>query len=499
MTNMTSSDAATQTLSASAQEGSGLLDEIVEQSRIARSPVEHERAKDLISELAREVMSGTILVSDNLSASLDKRIAELDQLISKQLSAVMHHPDFQKVESVWRGLYYFCQESPSNPMIKIRMLNTTKKELTKDFQSAIDFDQSALFKKIYEEEYGSFGGAPFAALIGDFEFDRQPSDIYLLEQISHVAAAAHTPFISAAAPTIFGLDSFTDIDRPRDVSKIFETAEYAKWRSFRDSEDSRYVALTLPRFLGRLPYHPKEGTLVEGFNFVEDVSGADHNQYLWVNAAYSFGTRLTNAFDTYGWCAAIRGVEGGGLVEGLPVHTFKTDDGEVALKCPTEIAITDRREKELSDLGFIPLVHCKNTDYAAFFGAQSTQKARKYDNDNANANSILSSQIQYIMAVSRIAHYLKAMMRDKIGSFASAGNVETFLNEWLSRYVLLDDGASHEAKAQYPLREASVKVVEQPGRPGSYKSVVFLRPHFQLDELSVSLRLVTELPQAANG
>lgn len=485
--------------SSTAESETSLLDQIVTESRIAKSDIEHARAKDLIAELAREVMSGTVVVSDNLSASIDKRIAQLDELISKQLSAVMHAPEFQKLESSWRGLHYFCSATPSNPMLKIRLLNTNKKELAKDFQSAIDFDQSALFKKVYEEEYGTFGGAPYAALVGDFDFTRQPSDIYLLEQLSHVAAAAHAPFISAASPEMFGLDSFTEMGRPRDLSKIFETAEYMKWRSFRESEDSRYVALTLPRFLGRLPYNPKDGTTVEGFNFIEDVSGADHSEYLWVNAAYSFATRLTDAFDLHGWCAAIRGVEGGGLVEGLPVHTFKTDDGEIALKCPTEISVTDRREKELSDLGFIPLVHCKNTDYAAFFGAQSTQKAKKYASDAANSNSILSSQIQYIMAVSRIAHYLKAMMRDKVGSFASAGNVETFLNEWLSRYVLLDDGASHEAKAQFPLREASVKVVDVPGRPGAYKSVVFLRPHFQLDELSVSLRLVTELPQAANG
>lgn len=322
--------------------------------------------------------------------------------------------------------------------------------------------------------------------------------MYLLEQISHVAAAAHAPFISAASSSMLGLESFTDIDRPRDVSKIFETAEYVQWRSFRESDDARYVALTMPRVLGRLPYHPKDGTVTEGFNFIEEVTGQNHAEYLWMNSAYAFATRLTNAFDMYGWCAAIRGVEGGGLVEGLPVHTFKTNDGEVVFKCPTEIAITDRREKELSDLGFIPLVHCKNTDYAVFFGAQSTQKPKKYDSDSANANSALSSQIQYIMAVSRIAHYLKAMMRDKVGSFASAGNVEAFLNEWLSQYVLLDDGASQEAKAQYPLREASVKVVENPAQPGHYKSVVFLRPHFQLDELSVSLRLVTELPQSSN-
>lgn len=473
-----------------------LLDDIVERSRIARSHEEHDRAKRLIGALAKEVMAGTILVSDNMTLSLDKRIAEIDALISTQLSQIMHSPEFQKIESTWRGLYYFCQETPSNPLIKITMLNTTKKELIKDFQSATDFDQSALFKKIYEEEYGSFGGAPYAALVGDFEFDRTPSDLYILEQISHVAAAAHAPFISAASSDLLGLESFTDIDRPRDVSKIFETAEYVQWRSFRDSDDARYVALTMPRVLGRLPYHPKEGMSTEGFHFVEAVSGEDHNEYLWMNSAYALSTRLTNAFDLYGWCAAIRGVEGGGLVEGLPVHTFKTSDGEVSFKCPTEIAITDRREKELSDLGFIPLVHCKNTDYAAFFAAQSTQKPKKYTTDSANANSALSSQIQYIMAVSRIAHYLKAMMRDKVGSFASAGNVEAFLNKWLSQYVLLDDGASQEAKAQYPLREATVKVVENPAAPGHYKSVVFLRPHFQLDELSVSLRLVTELPQS---
>ena len=493
MSNLQAAQATSQTT-----EDVGLLDSIVEQSRIARNDEEHVRAKSLLGELAKEVMAGTITVSENMTLSIDKRIAEIDALISAQLSKIMHNENFQKIESTWRGLYYFCQETPSNPLIKIRMLNTTKKELVKDFQSATDFDQSTLFKKVYEEEYGSFGGAPYATLIGDFEFDRTPSDMYLIEQISHVAAAAHAPFISAASPSILGLDSFTDIDRPRDVSKVFETAEYVQWRSFRESDDSRYVALTMPRVLGRLPYDPKEGWATEGFNFVEDVNGDNHDQYLWMNAAYGFGTRLTNAFDQHGWCAAIRGVEGGGLVEGLPVHTFKTNDGEVVFKCPTEVAITDRRDKELSDLGFIPLVHCKNTDYAAFFGAQSTQKPKKYDSDTANANSALSSQIQYIMAVSRIAHYLKAMMRDKIGSFASAGNVEAFLNEWLAQYILLDDGASQEAKAQYPLREASVKVVEDPANPGHYKSVVFLRPHFQLDELSVSLRLVTELPQSSN-
>ncbi|MEC5386382.1 type VI secretion system contractile sheath large subunit [Uliginosibacterium sp. H3] len=482
-----------------AAEETSLLDRIVADSKVAKSAAEHTRARDLIGELVSQVMEGTVVISENLSATLDARIAELDHLISEQLSAVMHAPEFQKLESSWRGLEYLSKQTSTSSTLKIKVFNTAKKDLVKDFKSAIDFDQSVLFKKVYEEEFGTFGGSPFGALIGDFEIGRQPEDMYFIDQMSHVAAAAHAPFIAGSSPELFGLESFTDLGKPRDLGKVFDTVEYAKWKSFREGEDSRYVGLTLPHFLGRLPYHPKDGTPTEGFNYVEDVDGTDHSKYLWVNASYAFAARLTDAFDLFGWCAAIRGVEGGGLVEDLPTHTFKTDDGEVALKCPTEIAITDRREKELSDLGFIPLVHCKGTDYAAFFGAQSTQKARKYNTDAANANSSLSSQLQYIFAVSRIAHYLKAMMRDKIGSFASAGNVETYLNNWIAQYVLLDDGASQEAKAQFPLREASIQVSEVPGRPGVYRAVSFLRPHFQLDELSVSLRLVAELPQSAKG
>ena len=476
-----------------------LLDSIVEQSKVARSDTERVRAKDIISELVREVLSGTVVMSDNLSATLDARVAEIDALISQQLSVVMHHPDFQKLESTWTGLHYLCKHTSTGSMMKIQVFNATKKELIKDFKTAIDFDQSALFKKVYEEEFGTFGGAPFGTLIGDFEISRQPEDMYFAEQMSHVAAAAHAPFISAASPEMFGVEAFTDLGKPRDLSKVFDTVEYAKWKSFRDSEDARYVGLTVPRFLGRLPFNPKDGTTVEGFNFVEDVDGTDHSKYLWVNTAFAMGARLTAAFETYGWCAAIRGVEGGGLVEDLPTHTFKTDEGEVALKCPTEIAITDRREKELSDLGFIPLVHCKNTDYAAFFGAQSTQKAKKYDSDAANSNAALSSQLQYMFAVCRIAHYLKSMMRDKVGSFASTDSVELYLNQWINQYVTSDDVATHEVKAKYPLREARVDVSEVPGRPGHFRATAFVRPHFQLDELTVSLRLVAELPQGVKA
>lgn len=476
-----------------------LLDEIVENSRVAKSDEERERAKDIISLLAREVLEGSVVVSDNLSRTLDARIAELDRLISGQLNEVMHAPEFQKLESSWRGLKYLVDQTSTGTMLKIKVLNASKQELNKDFRSALEFDQSSVFKKIYEEEFGTFGGAPFGALLGDYDIGRQPEDMYFIEQMSHVAAAAHAPFISAADPSFLGLETFTDLGKPRDLAKVFDTVEYAKWKSFRDSEDSRYVALTLPRFLGRLPYDPVEGLPTEGFNFVEDVDGTDHSKYLWCNTAYAFGARLTNAFADFGWCAAIRGVEGGGLVEGLPTHTFRTDDGEVALKCPTEVAITDRREKELSDLGLIPLVHCKNTDYAAFFGAQSTQKPRQYNTDSANANAELSAQLQYIFAVSRVAHYLKAMMRDKIGSFASASNVEAFLNNWIAQYVLLDDNATQEAKAQFPLREAEIQVTEVPGRPGVYRAVAFLQPHYQLNELSVSLRLVADLPASAKG
>jgi type VI secretion system protein ImpC len=481
-----------------AAEATDLLDRIVEESKVAKSSTEHERARDIIAELVNQVVQGTVTMSHNLSATLDARVAELDRMISAQLSAIMHAPAFQKLEQSWTGLHYLVRNSATGPGLKVRMLNVTKRELVRDFQSALEFDQSEVFKKIYEEEFGTFGGSPYATPLGDFEVTRQPEDMYFLEQMSHVAAAAHAPFITAAAPGLFGLEGFGELGKPRDLAKVLDTVEYAKWKAFRESEDSRYVGLTLPRFLGRLPFNPVDGTTVEGFNFVEDVDGTDHQRYLWCNASYAFGARLTKAFEEYGWCAAIRGVEGGGLVDDLPTHTFRTDEGEVALKCPTEVAITDRREKELSDLGFISLVHCKNTAYAAFFGAQSTQKARKYSSEAANANAVLSSQLQYIFAVSRIAHYMKAMMRDKVGSFAAASSVEDFLNRWLMKYVLLDDNASQDQKARFPLREASVQVHEVPGRPGVYRAVSFLRPHFQLDELSVSLRLVAELPQPTN-
>lgn len=483
-----------QTESAAAtQEQAGVLDQIITETRIGKDDWERDQSRRQIATLVEEVMQGTLRVSKDLEATINARIADIDRLLSAQLNAIMHAPEFQKLESSWRGLHYLVQQSETGTMMKIRVLNVSKDDLRKDLEKAMEFDQSAMFKKVYEEEYGTFGGAPYGCLIGDYEFGRHPQDLALLEKISNVAASAHAPFISAANPGLLGLESFTDLPNPRDLAKKFETPDYAKWKSFRESEDSRYVGLVLPHTLGRLPYGP-ETIPVETFTFKEQVDGTDHSKYLWCNAAYAFGARLTDAFAKYGWCAAIRGVEGGGRVDGLQTHTFRTDDGEIALKCPTEIAITERRDRELSDLGFIPLVHCKGTDYAAFFAAQSCQKAKKHDTDAANANARLSTQLQYMMAMSRFAHYLKSIMRDKIGSFMTRKDCEDYLNRWITKYVVSTEDAGQEIKAKFPLKEARIDVAEVPGKPGVYKAVAFLKPHFQLDELTISLRLVAELP-----
>ena len=442
-----------------------LLDQIVTEGRLARGAETTEKGKNLVRDFVDQVLKGAMTVSKDAEAMITARIAEIDRLVSVQLNEVLHHASFQKLEGTWRGLKYLMDQSETSDKLKIRVLNATKTELLRDLQRAPEFDQSALFKKVYEEEFGVFGGAPFAALVGDYEFGRGPEDIDLLERISKVAASAHAPFLTAANPEMLNLDSFTSIDAPRDMAKIFDNTEYAKWKSFRASEDSRYVGLALPHILMRLPYG-KNGVTCDAFNYQEGVDGSDHSKYLWGNAAYALAARLTNAFAHYGWCAAIRGVEGGGLVEGLPTHNFTTDSGDVALKCPTEAPITDRREKELADLGFVPLVHCKGTDYAAFFSVQSAQKAKMYDKDAANANARLSTQLPYILAISRFAHYMKSMMRDKIGGFMSRKECEDFLNTWILQYVVGNDDVAAEVKARKPLRDAKIEVVDVPGKPG---------------------------------
>jgi type VI secretion system protein ImpC len=474
-------------------ESRSLLDTIAEEGRIGQTPEERNSGKLWLKDLVQDVMAGQMTVSNDTEAMINQRIADLDAMISLQLNEVMHAEPLQKLEGSWRGLHYFVQQSETSSSLKIKLMNVSKADLFKDLDKATEFDQSQLFKKIYEEEFGTFGGNPFATLIGDYEFGRHPQDIALLEKISGVAAASHAPFVAAASPSLFNFESYTELSGPRDLEKIFDNEVYLKWNMFRKSDDSRYVGLCLPHVLMRLPYG-KDTVPIDEFEYEENVDGRDHSKYLWGNAAYAFAARLTDAFARHEWCAAIRGVEGGGLVEGLPTHTFTTDDGDVATKCPTEIAITDRRENELSKLGFIPLCYYKGTDNAVFVGAQSTQKAQLYLDDDANANSRLSTQLQYIFACSRFAHFLKAMMRDKLGSFMSRDQCESFLNKWIAHYVLLDDMAPQDLKAKFPLRDARIEVSEIPGKPGAYNAVAFLRPHFQLEALSVSMRLVAKLP-----
>ena len=472
---------------------SSVLDQIIVEGHLARDASQRGYARDLVSEFVNEVLAEGGTVRGDVVEIINDKIAEIDDLISAELNEILHHPDVQALEGSWRGLHYLVMNAETGTTLKLRLLNISKSDLLKDLEKAVEFDQSALFKKLYEEEYGTFGGLPYSVLIGDYSFGRHPQDMALIEKIAEVASAAHAPFIAAADAKLFDLGSFTELGVPRDLSKIFESAELIKWRSFRDSENSRYVSLVLPHILMRLPYGP-DTVPVEGVGFVEDTDGRDHAKYLWGNAAYALGERITSAFSHYSWTAAIRGVEGGGKVEGLPTHTFLTDEGDIALKCPTEVAITDRREKELSDLGLITLVHCKGTDYAAFFGGQTTNKPRKYNTFAANANAELSARLPYILNASRFAHYIKVIMRDKVGSFMSRDNVQTFLNRWISDYVLDKDDAGQTMKAKYPLREARVDVVDVAGKPGSYRATVFLRPHFQLEELTASIRLVAELP-----
>lgn len=485
------------------------------ETKLVRDPSQARQAVDAVSELLAAVEAKEIEVSPegDLVGTINKRIASLDQEVNEGLNEVMHNEGFRKLEASWRGLHYLVSRAETGTMLKLRLLNATKDEIQKDLERAVEFDQSAQFKKIYEEEYGTFGGSPYSVLVGDYEFGRSPQDIKWLEKMSNVAAAAHAPFIAAASPQMFDMDTFEDLGNPRDLAKLFESTELVPWRSFRDSEDSRYVALCLPHFLLRSPYgkdvRPNQngedekqritGRLpADDVDFQEEVNGQPMD-YCWGNAAYAMAERITNAFALYKWTAAIRGVEGGGLVEGLPAVNFKTDEGDVVLKCPTEVSITDRREKELNDLGFITLVHRKNTDHAAFFGGQTTQKPKVYQDPQATANARLSSQLPYVMAASRFAHYIKAMMRDKVGSFMTKENVSDYLNKWIADYVLLDDRASQSSKASYPLREARVDVEDVVGKPGVYKAVVYLRPHFQLDELTASIRLVAELPPPAAG
>jgi len=475
-------------------EGCG-LSALLEEKFRPRTAQAQQALERAVHTLAEQASRQADLIGKDAIESIEAIIAKLDRLLSDQINLLMHHEEFQRLESAWRGLHLLVSRTETSSAIKLRVLNVSKRELMRDLERATSFDQSALFKHVYEEEYGTFGGRAFGLLLGDYAFGREPGDLALLERIACIAAAAHAPFIAAAKPTLFGLESFADFSQPRDLSQVFVTVEYAKWRSFRDSNDAKYVGLTLPRILLRHPYgdsHP-----VEAFAFREQVES--HDDWLWGNPAYALGSCITNAFAKYHWCAAIKGIEGGGLVEGLPCGTFLSDEGEPVPKCPTELRISDRREKELADLGFIPLLHVKGTDYAAFFSMQTCCKPRLYDNEAANANAYLSTQLQYVLTTSRFAHYLKCIIRDRLGSLTTRAECENLLNNWIRQYVSGDSVAAAEHKARFPLREAHVDVTEIPGKPGLYRAVAFLRPHFQLDELSISMRLVVEIPAAAKS
>ena len=464
-----------------------------------------DRQKEAIEEgvrtLAEQALSDTALVSDDAVKSIEAIIAELDRKLTEQVNQIIHHPDFQALEGTWRGLHHLVSNTETDETLKIRVLNISKKEVgktIKKFKGAA-WDQSPLFKKLYEEEYGTPGGEPYGCIIGDYHFDHSPPDVEILSGMAQIAAAAHAPFIAGADPGVMNMDSWQELANPRDLTKIFGTAEYASWRSLRESEDSKYLALAMPRFLSRIPYGSKTNP-VEEFAFEEDTEGADHKKYTWSNSAYAMGVNITRAFKTYGWCTTIRGVESGGMVEGLPVHTFPTDDGGVDMKCPTEIAITDRREAELAKNGFMPLSHWKNTDYAVFVGAQSLHKPAEYDDPDATANANLGARLPYLFATTRFAHYLKCIVRDKIGSFKERADMEKWLNNWIMQYVEPDPAnATEEAKARRPLAAAEVIVEEVEGNPGYYTSKFFLRPHYQLEGLTVSLRLVSKLPSQKGG
>ena len=465
----------------------------------ARDTQKQSAVQTAVRTLAQQALASTKLISSDVTKTISAIIAEIDRKLSEQINLIMHHEDFKSLEGSWRGLHYLVNNTETDETLKIRVLNISKNDLKKTLKKfdGVAWDQSPVFKKLYEEEFGSPGGQPYGCLIGDYYFDHGPEDVKTLGSIAQISAAMHAPFLAAASPNVLAMDSWQELSNPRDLSKIFQTAEYAAWRSLRESADARYLGLTMPRNLARVPYGAKSAP-VEEFAFEEDTEGADHSKYVWTNAAYAMGVNVTRAFKLYGWCARIRGAESGGMVEGLPVHTFPTDDGGVDMKCPTEIAITDRREAELAKNGFMPLSHYKNTDYAVFMGAQSLQKPAVYDDPDATANANLASRLPYLFATCRFAHYLKCMVRDKIGSFKEREDMEMWLNKWINQFCC-DPKSSEDMKARYPLGEAKVEISEVAGNPGYYSSKFFLRPHYQLEGLTISLRLVSKLPSAKGG
>ena len=492
-------DHAASTTTEAAPAGLSEFESMLQQEFKPRTDERKTAVEAAVRTLAAQALGSAKLISNDSVRAIEAIIAEIDKKLTEQVNLIIHNEDFQALEGSWRGLKHLVFNTETDETLKIRVMNISKKDLgktIKNFPGAL-WDQSPMFKKLYEEEFGTPNGEPYGCLIGDYQFDHTPPDVAILSGMAKISAAAHCPFFAAAAPSVMNMESWQELSNPRDLSKIFSSPEYAPWRSLRASEDAKYLGLTMPRYLARLPYGAKTEP-VEEFAFEEDVEGATHERYVWSNSAFAMGVNIARAFKLYGWCASIRGPESGGMVEGLPCHTFPTDDGGVDMKCPTEIAITDRREAELAGNGFIPLSHWKNSDFAVFMGAQSLQKPAEYDDPDATANANMSARMPYLFAVCRFAHYLKTMVRDKIGSFKERADMEKWLNKWIMQYTI-DSSASESMKAKHPLAEAEVKVQEVPGNPGYYTSQFFLRPHYQLEGLTVSLRLVSKLPSVKQG
>jgi type VI secretion system protein ImpC len=460
-----------------------------------------ENVEQAVRTLAEQALATTVTVSADAVASIAAIIAEIDKKLSDQINQVIHHDEFQQLEGAWRGLHYLVNNTETDEQLKIRVMNISKKDLHKTLKKfkGTAWDQSPLFKRLYEDEYGQLGGQPYGCLVGDYYVDHSPVDVEMLGEMAKISAAMHAPFISAAAPSLFQMENWNELSNPRDLANIFQTPDYAAWRSLRESDDARYLGVTMPRFLARRPYGAKSEP-VDEFDFEEETSGSNTDKYTWANSAYAMAVNINRSFKQYGWCSRIRGIEAGGAVEGLPTHTFPTDDGGVDMTCPTEIGISDRREAELSKVGFLPLIHKKNSDFAAFIGAQSLQKPAQYDDPDATANANLAARLPYLFATCRFAHYLKCIVRDKIGTFREAGDMKKWLQDWITNYVDGDPAnSSEDTKARKPLAAAEVVVEPVEGNPGYYNSKFFLRPHYQLEGLTVSLRLVSKLPSAKAG
>ncbi|MCY3688328.1 MAG: type VI secretion system contractile sheath large subunit [Gammaproteobacteria bacterium] len=474
-------------------ESDTLLGQIFEDGRLVRDAHQIDSARNMLEGFLEEAAKAGTKIDGGAKRAIAERIVAIDKLITAQVNEVLHHEKFQNLEASWRNLHKLVTENELSSTLRVRVMNVTQSELERDFSRAPGFDQSHFFKRIYEDEYGTLGGTPYSFLIGDMSFGRSPKDIQFLRNMASVAAMSHAPFVASADPRLLDLDSYTELDRPIDIGKVFDASEMAAWNSLRDNPDSRYLVLTMPRTLVRLPWG-QDAQEVEELDFEEDVSGDDHDKYLWGPSSWSMGSLIMKSFSESGWPAAIRGTETGGKVANLPLHSFKSLSGTMITKCPTETAVTDRREKELSDQGLISLCHSRNTDYAVVFSGATVNRPQKFIDDEANANARLSASLPYVLACARFAHYLKAIMRDKVGGFTSGAEVERFLNNWIAQYVTSDDSASHATKSRYPLREARVEVRDIPGKPGSYTAIAHLLPHFMLEELTASLRLVAELP-----